>query len=293
MSPYSLRSRILAWAACLAALGQSSLSHAEPPAAAVAPLHLESRLTAASPPTLAAPLLIGQQLHFPLWNELGLWSSVPRALPGLEKIQRPGIPAYDRTTHAWYASAQGALVRIEGDGRLTVVVDNVQGIDVDVRGALKRAVSREPNDTIVLHDWGSSPASHKVLLAGTGFFGPRFSPDGSTILVRESRATAGHMWTVSLDGTASDWGEGDDPVWHPNGRHIVFDRVTTHDGLTVAASDLWVLDTVSRSVRLLAQTQAIAEVQPAISPDGKWVAYADARTGEGHVSQLAIARGAR
>ncbi|MBI5533478.1 MAG: PD40 domain-containing protein [Deltaproteobacteria bacterium] len=286
--PYGLLSR----SACLAVVLAAGFAAADQPASPNAPIRLETRLAAGPTPTLASPLRIGQPLRFPLWTDQGLWRSIPSTLAGLERIQKPGTPAWDPTTRAWYASAQGTLVRVEGDGRLTVVADNVQGGDVDVRAALKRAVSREPNDTIVLHDWSSSPSTRKVLLAGGGFFGPRFSPDGSAILVKESRAGGGHMWMVSPDGTAVDLGQGYDPTWHPDGRQVVFDRVT-HDGLTVSTADLWVVDTQTRVERLIAGTSGVAEVQPTVSPDGRWVAFADGRTGQGYVAELNLAQGRR
>jgi hypothetical protein len=276
-------------ARCVAIAVAFATSHAvaDGPAATANPLHLEARLAPGPAPALAAPLKLGQTVRYPVWTEHGLWPAAPQSRAGLEKAQPAGLPVFDPSTRAWYASAQGALVRVETDGRLVVMTDNVQGRDVDVRGALKRAVSREPNDTIVLHGWDGAP-SRKVLMIGGGFFNPRFSPDGTRVLVKESRAGGGHMWLITLDGAATDLGQGYDPVWHPDGRNVVFARVT-HDGLVVSAADLWVMDVQTRAERELAHTAGVAEVQPAISPDGRWVAFADGRTGEGYVAELAIA----
>lgn len=288
----SIARRMLSRSLLLAGALVAGLAAADEAFSSDSPIRVETQLASGAIPRLASPLRVGHRLRFPIWTEDGLWRSPPSTHPGLERVNRPGASCYDPSTRAWYASAQGALFRIEGDGRLTVVADNVQGLDIDVRAALKRAVSREPNDTIVLHDWSTATPSRKVLMSGQAYFGPRFSPDGTRILLRESRAGGGHMWSVSIDGTATDLGMGNDPVWHPDGKHIVFVRMT-HDGLTLTASDLWAMDTLAHTEECLASTGGMVEVQPAISPDGRWVAFADGRTGEGYVAELSFSRAGR
>jgi len=258
------------------------------PAPVAAPLHPESRLPPSARPTLASPARIGVRLEAPVWNAEGLWPAAPSHFPALASTEHKGTPIHDPSAGAWFASANGTIVRIDGD-HLRVVADNVQGRDIDVRVSASVAVSREPDDTIVLHRFGARK-ERKVLLAGSGFFHPRFSPDGSSLIVSESRSAGGHLWLVPLDGAPVDLGEGYDPAWHPDGRRVVFVRLT-HDGLSVTASDLWVRDIASRTESRLAQTSATAEVKPAISPDGRWIAFADARTGDGWFASLSLTGG--
>lgn len=209
----------------------------------------------------------------PLWTKDGLFATPPAGLRGLAKAAHSGIPAWDPSSQAWYAMAEGALVRVEDGGALTVVVDGVQGVDVDFRASKGLAVSREPDDTIVLWKVGGG---RKVLLSGPQYFRPRFSPDGSRVLVAESRAGGGHTWLVDLEGAATDLGQGYFATWHPDGKSLVFVRVAT-DGHVIESSTVHQLDLATRRERLLASTRAPALLEPAVSPDGRFVAFSAAR----------------
>jgi hypothetical protein len=234
--------------------------------------------------TLLHPYRVAAQLAprvAPVWTREGLLAAPPTGLRGLVKTAYSGIPAYDPAADAWFATAEGCLVRVEPDGRLPVLVSGVQGVDLDVRAAQGLAVTREPDDKIVLWRFDGR---RMVLLEGAQYFRPRFSPDGTRVLVAESRAEGGHFWLVTLDGKATDLGQGYGATWHPDGRRVVFTRVS-HDGHVVRASSVLVLELATRRESLLAaRTEAPALLDPAISLDGKAIAFAGA-TGD----QIAIA----
>ncbi|MFH1532391.1 MAG: hypothetical protein ABIK09_16830 [Pseudomonadota bacterium] len=198
-----------------------------------------------------------------------------RSLWGLASIERPGIATWDPSSAAWYASANGVLVRLAPDGGLEVLADDVQGIDVDVRLSAGRAVSREPDDTIVLHDLAAR-GGRQVLLAGPGFFHPRFDPAGERVLVHESRAEGGRVWLIDPGrGDARVLVEGYAAAWHPDGGRVVFSRIRD-DGERVTGADLWEVDVVTGTERRLAATSHVAEVEAAVSADGDWIIYRDA-----------------
>lgn len=211
----------------------------------------------------------------PLFADSGLFAAPPEGMHGLFATEKPGVPVHDPETVAWYASANGTLVRLEQNGGQTVVADHVQGVDVDVRGGL--AVSREPNDTIVLHRFGVDAAQRRVLLRGGQYFNPRFSPDGNSVLVAESRARGGHFRLVTLDGRATDLGQGYGAVWHPGGTQVLFSRIK-HDGLRVLKGTLWSLDLGTGIETRLPISDDVAAIEPAVSPDGRWLAFVDALT---------------
>lgn len=217
----------------------------------------------------------------PVWTQSG----VQAAPPELPRSEGYGIPVYDRESSAWYATVQGCLVRLEANGSRTVVLDDMQARDVDVRAKRGLAVSREPNDTIVLHQWKGREHQRKVLLSGPQFFKPRFSPDGSKVLLSESRAEGGHIWLVTHDGAAVDLGQGNDPSWHPDGEQVVFTRIA-HDGLYIRASEVFLLGSNTRKELRLAHTEAPAAVEPTISPDGKWIAYMDDKRKDTFIVEL-------
>jgi hypothetical protein len=237
---------------------------------------LTARASLASPVRLAVARRPG-----PVWTDTGLLPRAPepRALFGLSAIERPGAPVFDATSRAWFASANGCLVEVRADGRLPVLVSGVQGVDVDVRGALRVAVSREPDHTIVLHRWGGS-RDRRVLLRGDRYFRPRLSPDGRRLLVGESRPDGGQMWMLPLDGGAPvDLGVGTGGTWLRDSRRVLCSRVES-DGHRITGADLWWVDTVTRRGGIVARTPRVHETEAVVSPDGAWVVFVDARTGD-------------
>lgn len=206
----------------------------------------------------------------PIWTKTGV-QAVPPALP---KGEGYGIPVYDPESQAWYATLQGSLVLLGTDGSRKVILEDVRAIDLDVRAKRSLAVSREPDDTIVLHKWNDGTHQRKVLLSGPQFFNPRFSPDGSKVLVAESRAGGGHIWLAADGAVPVDLGQGYGASWHPDGEQIIFTRIA-HDGRTIASSDVFLLDSKTRQERKLAHSEAPAALEPVISPDGKWIAFSD------------------
>jgi len=240
------------------------------------------RLTYAAGQHLVAQTIAKRASYAPVWTLDGsLLLGNTHILPRLSRIAKPGIPAFDPSADAWFASANGSIVRIENDS-LVVVANGVQGVDIDVRAEVGIAVSREPNDTIVLHRLPSEGAlpdrpNATVLLTGRGFFYPRFSPDGTTILVSESHQDGSRFWITTLDGAARVVAQGNHPSWHPNGRSIVFVR-TQDDGHVLLSSEVWMVDVASGEERMVGQAPFPA-THPTISHDGSMIAFADGRGG--------------
>lgn len=238
---------------------------------------------------LTAPLVLSAApgAH-PTWTHRGLFTVPPGGLFALAQAANPGIPAWDPSSRAWYAAVQGALVRVEPDGRLPVILDNVQGRDVDVRFAAGRAVSREPDDTIVSWQWRGSETARHVLLAGPQYFHPRLSPDGTHVVVAASAAGGGHLWLVGPDHVPVDLGRGEAPSWTPAGDGILFTQVE-HDGHRVTASSLWRLELATRRAARLAYSRNPVISKPVLSPDGAWLAFVDAASGDVQVVSWPLA----
>lgn len=224
----------------------------------------------------------------PLWTPEGLYPRAPQRWRGLAKAEGAGAATYDPSTLAWYAAAVGTLVRVDADGRLPVVVQGVQGTDVDVRAAHGLAVSREPDDRIVLHRFGHGDTTHTTLLQGEAFL-PRFSPDASRVVVSETRRGEGWLRVIDLTARTVAQTRGHGAVWHPDGRRIVFQR-SSDDGERIVASDLWQLDVATRAEQRVTATPAIAEIEATLSPDGHWIAYTDALTGDLCVAAFPLGR---
>lgn len=220
----------------------------------------------------------------PTWAGDVLFPALPAGLPALARLDRHGPPVWDPSSGAWFAWAEGTLVRLDGD-RAMVVVDGVQGRDLDVRAARGVAVSREPDHAIVLWRLGAGVESRRVLLRGSVYFHPRLSPDASVVLVQEGRADGGRLVLVSMDGQVRDLGPGSDGAFTPDGRGVIF-AVVSGDGHRVVGADLVHLDLVSGRRTRLTWTADAAEVEPAVSPDGRFIAFVDARTGSLCVARM-------
>ncbi len=232
-------------------------------------------------PAVVAP---GETLAFePVWGGEVLFPSPP-TFSALDRFERHGPPVWDPSSGSWYVWANGAIVRLDGT-RAVVVADGVQGRDVDVRAARGVAVSREPDHSIVLWKWADSAEPRRVLLRGNTYFRPRLSPDASLVLVQEARAGGGRLVLVSMDGHARDLGFGSDGVFTPDGRGVIL-AVVTGDGHRIVEADLVYLDLASGRRTWLTRTPDEAEVHPAVSPDGRFIAFVDARAGSLCVARM-------
>jgi hypothetical protein len=178
----------------------------------------------------------------PFFADGKLYAAPETGFRGLAGVEKPGRPVFDPSTGQWFASANGQLVRLEEDGGLTVVADDVQGTDLDVRAAAGLAVSREPDKGIVLHRLAggaagqdaptlrpsSGQAAHSSLCpscappprgeangapsalaeadggeCGDSFFHPRFSPSGDMLLVAGSTVEGGEFRVLPVSPSQS------------------------------------------------------------------------------------------
>jgi len=141
---------------------------------------------------------------------------------------------------------------------------------------------------------GASGAVYHDAYAGTV---TRVSSEGSVSLVTDQGA-----WNVAVShegrriawaqGTLSEpeltvhdpatgarsLGRGAHPAWSPSGRYLLFTRPSVAEGPSgrpVYDADLFVYDASSAEVVRLTDTPDVAEMQPAIAPNGASVAFAD------------------
>jgi hypothetical protein len=104
------------------------------------------------------------------------------------------------------------------------------------------------------------------------FASPRWSPDGAQIAA-ERRRRGGASEIVVVDATTGvirvlvPHGRNATPVWSPDGSHIFFAFATDRDPFR-----LGMVPSAGGDVRVLDSTGASAQ-WPAISPDGRWLAF--------------------
>ena len=111
---------------------------------------------------------------------------------------------------------------------------------------------------------------------------PRWSPDGRLVTFLSSRGGSMDVWQRRADGTgAEELLYDSEPelaqgFWSPGGEWLVL-RTTTGTG--VGGRDILAVRPGVDSVALRLLAEDYDEVAPAISPDGRWIAYGSNETG--------------
>lgn len=131
-----------------------------------------------------------------------------------------------------------------------------------------------------LHAVDLKTGDRRRLTRGQRLREPACSPDGRTVAA--AQIVAGRTRLVELDLATgaltvlhdpADLNQVGFPVYTPDGRGVVFTRISQRHG-----RDLVVVDRASGAVRGLTADAAM-ELQPRFSPDGRWLVYASDRDG--------------
>jgi len=207
---------------------------------------------------------------------------------------RPRVPAP-------YGTARNGLVAYEKNGDIyttdpatgisTAIVTG-QVVDTDPvwsRDGSRLAFVRSGSGAGVSLVVANADGSHPVAVTQDtvhGIASPVFSPDGRQILFLNESDPTSILWIASVDGASvrpidtgiqldhpANWGITiDQPSWlPPSGADIVF-AGTPPDG---AASGIYAVDIATQKVRaIVPPAHGVGVGVPAVSPDGRWVAYA-------------------
>ena len=111
-------------------------------------------------------------------------------------------------------------------------------------------------------------------------WGPAVSPDGTKIAFSKGHLATATLFIVDAVGGSRGSFHGAQPDWFPDGRKLVYAKPGAGGGGgAVTRSDLFVYDVEGGASSPLTATPGIVEMQPAVSPDGRTVAFSDWRSG--------------
>lgn len=111
---------------------------------------------------------------------------------------------------------------------------------------------------------------------------PQFSPDGKRIAFESDRSGPGEIWVANSDGTnpvqLTNFGRhSGSPRWSPDGQSIAFNSYAVSGRWQV-----WIVASSGGMPRRLTDGAASSKI-PSFSHGGKWVYFADDRTGRDEI----------
>jgi len=116
-------------------------------------------------------------------------------------------------------------------------------------------------------------------------------PGGRLVYVHELPTTVG-LYTIATDGSGQPESllARPNPIYEssptPDGKHLVFREMTAGRN-----RDIWIMPVDSPSTARPLLATPFDERNPAVSPDGRWLAYASNETGNGEVYVRSLAEG--
>ena len=122
---------------------------------------------------------------------------------------------------------------------------------------------------------------------------PAWSPDGKTIAFTSNRAGRFHIYQTAADGTGSpspmvvDDAAEYNPSFSPDGRYLIFRRLSEQPG---AHPEIWAMP-LSGDRKAFPVVQSSDAADPALSPDGKWLAYSSQESGQGEIYAVSFPEG--
>lgn len=114
-------------------------------------------------------------------------------------------------------------------------------------------------------------------LSGSLIFNPALSPKGDKIVFQASNGKG--LYICNTDGSdLRSLGKGERATWTPDGKYIVV-MITADNGEVITKGELISIDVVSGARNTLLSSDKYIALSPAISPDGKKLAFEEYASG--------------
>ena len=221
--------------------------------------------------------LIGDAM--PLAEHVGLNGPKRRAL---FTVSQNGLLAYPVANQAasnqllWFGRSGKKIGETGTPGNYSDVRISPDG----QRLAVAKIVQSAPNISLWVYDLARGVET-RLTFDDANYATPVWSPDGRTITFSSNRGGALHLYQKPADGTGAisplvvDGDVEQFPSWSSDGRYLLFSRQGPREG---ANFSIWALPFFGdHKESLLVKGQFFVD-QPALSSDGKWLAYRSAES---------------
>jgi hypothetical protein len=222
---------------------------------------------------------------------------------GPEAVLGPGVPVVEGVGYptAWspagvlmYREAAAepttSLVRVSRDGMSQQVVDPAwvedfgsMALSPDGR-RLAVAIRNEEGEDLWVKQLDRGPATRLTSSPGLDRR-PSWSADGTRILFPSDRGETRSLWSMRADGVGEPElvlavdAQIDQGLWSPDGEWLIY-RV----GATAGVRDIFARRLSGDSATIVVSAHPEAdEDSPAISPDGRWIAYVSRESGAAEI----------
>jgi Tol biopolymer transport system component len=184
---------------------------------------------------------------------------------------------------------QFSAVRVTRDGRMTTVDSTWRGsinsvaLSPDGSRLAVSMVSAGRTD-VWIKQLDTGPLT-RLTFEGTLNYRPAWRPDGRTLSFTSDRTGPSYLYTLRADGSskperymAQDTMQVDEAQWSADGRWLVF-----RTGVTDNVRDVFARGTGADTALITVSASKFDEYAPALSPDGRWVAYVSIESGREEV----------
>ncbi|MDR1526323.1 MAG: hypothetical protein LBS46_01470 [Dysgonamonadaceae bacterium] len=192
-------------------------------------------------------------------------------------------------------SADGSklfLTSLKNKGLWEVSVHNAQRRQVSAEAGagnlLKTLAANSAN--VLVRQMTDDPAgvAEKVealqSLSGSMVFNPVLSPAGDKIVFQASNGKG--LYVCRADGSAlRNLGPGERAAWMPDGKYLVV-MMIEDDGHVITKGELVSIDVVSGARDVLLSSDKYIALSPAISPDGKKIAFEEYTDGAIYIMDI-------
>ena len=142
-----------------------------------------------------------------------------------------------------------------------------------------RTLYYDPDTRVDFDLYKGSLSVNAFEVESTSAWGVTVSPDGSTAAYVTGHLKKPSLFIYEKTGGKSLVDSAVHPSWHPGSGRLVYAVPTVNEQGTVTCSELFSFDLQTRISSQLTQTDDVVEMQPAFSPDGRFIAFSDWRSG--------------